>query len=84
MAVFEPSLSLELVDSLKNSLRAYTMCAVRVSEVTGKINLMWLNLLEKFNDDVDVGLCTFSLLDSSGLVERKVKEVAVGLVVEAE
>ena len=39
---------------------------------------------EKFDDDVDVGLCTLTLLDASGLIERKVEEVAVGLVIKTE
>ena len=84
MAIFEPGFSLELVYSLKHCLGTYAVCTVRVRKVACKVNLMWLNLLQKFNDDIDVCLCPFPLLDSSGLVERKVKEVAVGLVIETE
>ena len=84
MAFFEPGLSLELIDGFKHSFGTYTMCAVRVCEVTCKIDLVWLNFLEKFYDDVDVSLCAFSLLDSACLVERKVQEVTVCLVIETE
>ena len=84
MALLEPFSTLKLVKSLENCLCTYAMCSVRVCKVTGKIYLMWLNLLEKLYDDVDVSLSALALLDSSCLVERKVKEVAVGRIVETE
>ena len=84
MAFFHPCLFLELAQCLQNSLRTYTMRAVRVRKVSCKINLVRLHLLEQFLDDVYVRLCALTLLDSASLIEWKVKEVAVGFVVETE
>ena len=84
MAFLKPFFVLELIQGLKNSLRTYAVCSMRVSKVACKIDLVRLHLLEKRNDDVDVGLGTFALLDSARLIERKVEEVGVGLVVETE
>ena len=57
---------------------------MRVSEVAGKVDLMRLNLLKKILDYVDISLRPLAFLDSSGLIERKIEEVGVGLVVESE
>ena len=84
MTLLEPLCSLELVDSLKYCLCTYTVSSVWVSKVTGKIDLVWLNLLEKLNDDVDVLLSALALLDTACLIERKVEEVAVCSIVKAE
>ena len=84
MALLEPLCALELLESLENGLCTYSMGSVWVCKVTFEIDLVWLNLLEKLDDDVDVGLSSLSLLDTACLVERKVKEVAVCLVVKTE
>ena len=84
MALLEPFLALQLIDGLENSLCTYAVCSMRVGKVSCKIYLMRLNLLKECDDDVDIGLCTLSLLDSACLIERKIEEVAVGLVVQTE
>ena len=84
MALLEPLCTLELLESLENGLCTNSVGSVWVSKVTCEIDLVWLNLLEKIDDDVDVGLSSLSLLDTACLVEWKVKEVAVCLVVKAE
>ena len=84
MAFLEPSFVLELVDGFKNGLRADSVCAVGVGKVTGKVNLVRLNLLKQILDYVDVGLCALPFLDASGFIERKVQEVGVGRVVKTE
>ena len=56
----------------------------KVSKVTRKVYLMWLNLLEKLNDDVDILLGSIAFLDSTCLIERKIQEVSVGFVIETE
>ena len=43
-----------------------------VSKVTGKIDLVRLNLLQKLDDDVNVLLSALALLDTACLIERKV------------
>ena len=57
---------------------------MRVGEVTGCIDLMGLDVAEELYDNLDVGFAEFTLLDASGLVEREVEEVGVGLVIEPE
>ena len=84
MAILEPCFAFELLKSLKYGFCTYSVCSVWVSKVTCKIDLMRLYLLEKLGDDVDVRLSPLSLLDAAGLVERKVEEMAVGLVVQSE
>ena len=84
MTLFEPCLALKLVESLENCLCTYTVSTMRVSEVACEIDLVRLYLLEESDDDVDVGLGTLSLLDSAGLIERQIEEVAVGLVIQTE
>ena len=84
VALLEPFGTLKLVESFEHCLCTYAVCSVWVCEVTCKIYLVWLNLLEELNDDINVGLCALTLLDSSGFVERKVKEVAVCGIIETE
>ena len=84
MALFEPLCALELIDSLENGLSTNSVSTMRVSKVTCKIDLMRLNLTEKLRNDVDICLCALALLDTSCLIERKVKEVAVCSVIETE
>ncbi len=81
VAVFEPWLVIELAQSLHYSLRTYAVGAVRVCKVACHINLVGLNFLEKLLYDIYVLLCPLAFLDSSCLVERKVKEVGVGAVI---
>ena len=78
MAFFEPWRACQLVQCLKNSLCTYSVCTMWVSKVTGKINLVRLDFLEKFNDYINIRLCALAFLDSTCFVERKVKEVTVG------
>ena len=84
MTFIKPCLSLELVQCLKNGLCTYTMRAMRVCEVTGKINLMRLHLLKKLYDDIDVSLSTFPFLYSASLIERQIEEMCIGLIVQTE
>ena len=84
MALLEPLCAFKLVEGLKNSLCTYSVCAVWVSKVACKIDLVRLDLLEKCCNDVNVGLSALALLDASCLIERKVEEVAVGCIVESE
>ena len=84
VAVLHPSLALKLVEGLKHGLGADAVCSVRVCEVSCHIDLVRLNLLEQVDDDVDVLLCALPFLDASRLVERKVEEVGVGVVVQTE
>ena len=84
MAFLEPCLTLKLIDCLKNGFCTYSVCSVWVSEVSCKIDLVWLYLLKKLLDDVDVSLAALTLLYAAGLIERQVEEVAVCLVVEPE
>ena len=85
VALLEPLCStLKLLESLENGLCTYSVGSVWVSKVTCEVDLVRLNLLEKLDYDVDVGLCSLALLDTACLVEWKVKEVAVCLVVKTE
>ena len=84
MTLFQPFCATKLIERFENCFSTYTMCAVRVSKVAGKIDLMWLYLLEKFDDDVDICLGALTFLDASCLIERKIEEVSVGLVVKSE
>ena len=84
MAVFKPLLAFALTQRLKNRFCADPMSSVRVSEVACNINLIRLNLVEKFENDVYILLSPLSLLDTSCLIERKVEEVRVCVGVKTE
>ena len=84
MTLLKPLCTLKLVDCLENSLGTYSVSTMWVCKVTRKINLMRLDLIEKFYTDIYICLCTLAFLDTSGLVERKVEEMCIGLVVETE
>ena len=84
MAVLKPLLAFALTQRLKNSFCANPMSSVRVSEVACNINLVRLNLVEKFENDVYILLSPLSLLDASCLIERKVEEVSVCVGVKTE
>ena len=72
MALLQPSFILELVQSLKHSLRTYPVGSMRVGQVSCKVDLMRLYLLEKADVDVYILLCPLAFLDASSFIERKV------------
>ena len=86
MGVLKPGLPffLELLNGLQGSLGADTVGSVRVSKVTGHEYLVRTQPLQEILDDVKVGLGTRHLLHAAGLVERKVEEMDIGIVIEAE
>ena len=45
---------------------------------------MRFHFIEKLHDDVNVLLRPLALLDSSSLIERKVQEVSIRLIIQAE
>ena len=83
-AFLSPVIVEKLVDGSEHSVGTYAVGSVRVGKVTGKVNLVRLNLLKQILDYVDVGLCALPFLDASGFIERKVQEVGVGRVVKTE
>lgn len=84
MAVLEPFLTLKLVESLKYGFCADSVRSVRVCKVSGYIDLVRLYFLEQVYYYINVGLCPFAFFDSSGLIERKVEEMCVRIVVQSE
>jgi len=84
VAFLEPCLVLELLEGFKHGFRTYPVCPVRVCKVSGKVYLVWLYLLEKVDDDVDILLGPFPFLDSARLVERKVEEMGICILVKSE
>ena len=47
---------LEFIKSSEHSVKTYTVCTVRVSEVTSSEDLLWLNLLEESLHDIHISL----------------------------
>ena len=84
MTFLKPICTLQLIQCLQRGLCTYTMRAMRVCQVTGQIYLMRFHFIEKLHDDVNVLLRPLSFLDSSCLIERKVQEVGIGLIIETE
>ena len=84
MAVIQPICILKLIQCFKYCLSTYSVCTMRVSEITCKIYLVWLNLLEKFDYYIYVCLSPLPFLDASGLIEWKIEEMSIGLIVKTE
>ena len=72
--------SLELLECLNGCLSANTVGAVRVCEVTGHIDLIWLNLVHESLDNINIHLSTREFAYTATLIERKVEEVGMALV----
>ena len=84
VALLCPIIVLHHIPCAEHRLDAHAVCAVWVCEVSGGIDLMGFHLAEELHHDVDIGIAELALLDATGLIERQVEEVGVGLVVEAE
>ena len=84
MTFLKPICTLQLIQCLQRGLCTYTMRAMRVCQVTGQIYLMRFHFIEKLHDDVNVLLRPLSLLDSASLIERKIQEVSIRLIIQAE
>ena len=84
VALLHPFLSLELPDGLKHGFGTNPVRSVRIRKISCEIYLMRSDFLEKVDDDIHILLCTDTFLDASCLVERKVEEVGVGVLVESE
>ena len=84
VALLGPVIILHHIPGTEYSLDTYAVCAVRVGEVTSRIDLVGLHLAQELHHDVDVGLAKLALLDATRLIEGEVEKVGIGLVVKTE
>ena len=86
MGLVQPVLAFlfQLLDCLESSLGTYSVCSMRVGKVACHENLVRTKFLDQRLDDIQIRLCTRKFLHSAGLIERKIEEVDIGIVVKTE
>ena len=81
--VIEPRFTLHDIDRRKGCIETDLVRTMRVGQVSGDEYLMWADLPEEVDDDIDVFVGEVALLDHPSLVEWQVEEVDV-IVLESD